>query len=187
MSQRPYDRDYSLNAIVLGATRSPGQVTLSGHDRVKAWDNQAAKGSTGATSKLNGDPIGTFKASFYLVDDSADPDADVNDFDAWETFQRLIESTTKGPKPKALPIYHPDLLRNGFFDVVEAGISGLVHDGKGGATVVVTFQEYKPPKPKKVVSATGGTAKKPGTTAAPDPNAARKAELDRLVAEAKKP
>jgi hypothetical protein len=184
----PYEQADDLDYIVLGYTPSPGRVVLSGHDRWKNWDIQKAKGTVGATSKLNGDDVGSFTATFYLAHDDLG-DNETNDFDRWEEFQRLIESMTAGPTPTALPIYHPDLARNKFAEVSSGGIGGLVHDGKGGATVVVKFVEYKPPKPK----AAAGAKAKPGASApggAPkkaDPNAAAKAELAALVAEAKKP
>lgn len=189
----PYLTDDEHSVIVLGTMRSPGVVTLSGHDRPKDWDVQKAKGTTGASSNLNGDPIGQFQASFYLADDGADP-GQPTDFDLWEDFQRVIESMTNGQTPAALPIYHPDLARNHITEVSNAGIMGMVHDGRGGATVVVKFIEYKPPKPKKSKKASA----KPGSKAAqgnntpfgpppPDPNAEAKAELASLLAEAKKP
>ncbi len=186
----PYELADDLDFLVLGQLHpSPGLLTLSGHDRVKNWDVQAAKGATGATSKLNGDPIGRFKASFYLAHDRFEDDG-TNDFDNWEDFQRILESLVNGPAPIAVPIYHPDLARNKFTEVSVSSIGGLVHDGKGGATVVVEFIEYRPPKPKPAAGAAAkpGTGKGAGAGAAkPDPNAKAKAELAALVAEARKP
>lgn len=177
------------SSIILGTRRSPGVVTLSGHDRNQNWDVQAAKGQDGETSQLNGRKLGEFQASFYLV---ADHDEEgTNDFVEWDSFRALIESTTSGPAPVALPIYHPDLCSNGFTDVVNAGIGGMVWDDRGGATVLVKFREHRPPKPKPPAKAkakaSGGTSK-PGTPPAkPDPNADAKRELQGLVDEAKKP
>ena len=180
----PDDLYLLYQGVILGGLQSPGVVTLSGHDRTKNWDVQAAKGQTGASSKLNGNPIGTFTATFYLAGDHSEAEGDDDDFERWDKFKKLVESTTNGPKPIALPIYHPDLLAQGFTEVCNGGISGMVHDGKGGATVTVKFIEFKPPKKKKIASATG----KPGTvTPTPDPNAAAKVELIRLTAIAKTP
>src|SRR5689334_20135875 len=124
----PYEQGEDLDFIVLGLTPSPGLVTLSGHDRVKNWDIQNAKGTTGASSQLNGDPIGQFTATFYLA--SYGPNgALTNDFENWEDFQRLLESLVSGPKPTAVPIYHPDLARNKFTEVSVASIGGMAHDG----------------------------------------------------------
>lgn len=185
----PYDLDEDLSSIVLGTVRSPGKVTLSGHDRDKAWDIKGAKGQVGASSSLNGDPVGQFVATFQLADDNIDG---LTDFDLWEDFQRLIESTTNGPTPVALPIYHPDLARNRFTEVTNGGIGGMIHDGKGGATVKVKFLEYRPPKPKKPAAAKakpyGETEGDIGTgRRVEDPNAAAKRELARLTEEANKP
>lgn len=179
----PYEHGETLDYIVLGDRISPGIVVLSGHDRFKKWDIQEAKGTTGASSQLNGDPVGQFTATFHLAsfDETGQP---TGDFENWEEFQRLIESMTNGPKPIALPVYHPDLARNKFTELSSGGVGGMVHDGKGGASVVVKFIEYKPPKPKAAAGAkakpgaTGGT---PGKPAKPDPNAAAKAELNALV------
>ncbi len=190
---RPYDRREELDFYVLGTgfVPSPGVMRLSGHDRNEKWDNQSAKGTTGSSSKLNGRDIGTFTATHTLSSDNVTDDGS-DDFDAWETFQRLIESTTNGPTPIALPIYHPDLARNGFTEVVSAGVGGMVHDGKGGATVTVKYQEYKPPKPKPAVKAKAKPAQTyantdEGRRSPPDPNAERKAQVAALLAEAKKP
>jgi hypothetical protein len=189
----PYEQGETLDYIVLGATRSPGVVKLIGHDRDQNWDVQAAKGSTGASSTLEGEPVGQFQASFYLA--SSPGDDGVSDFDRWEDFQRLIESTTSGPKPTALPIYHPDLARNRFTEVSNGGVGGMLHDGRGGATVIVKFIEYRPPKPKPAAKAqpkAGGSSAAGARTGVttierPDPNAAAKAKLNELLAEARKP
>ncbi len=201
---RPSEQDGELSTIVLGTTRSPGSCTISGHDRVKAWDVQAAKGQTGASSNLDGDPVGQFQVSFYLADDGGNGDGPT-DFDRWDEFQRLIESMTNGPTPFALPIYHPDLARNRFTEVSNASVGGMIHDGRGGATVIVKFIEYKPPKKKKTSTAVAKPAGKvarggsrggsPAAWAAlgasppekPDPNADAKRELAGLVEEARKP
>jgi len=168
-------------SIVLGTAVSPGVVTLSGHDRESAWETTAAKGQTGASSTLNGSPVGTFQASFYL--------ASVEDQIAWPAFQRVIESTTNGAAPVALPIYHPDLAANRFTEVCGANVGGIVRDSRGGVTVLVKFIEYRPPKPKAAKGATGsGGNATPGGAGggdANDPNADLKRELDNLVSEAR--
>lgn len=177
-----------FSAILLGDAWSPGVVTLSGHNREENWDIQSAKGSEGSSTKLNGRPVGQFQASFFL--------ADQDDVYAWHEFQRLIESTTSGPSPFALPIFHPDLAANGFTDVTNGGVGGLVWDSQGGATVQVKFLEYRPPAPKPAKKATpkssSSTARASdengyGVREKPDPNADAKRELAALVEEAQRP
>jgi hypothetical protein len=176
---KPYELDELYNVIFLGTAASPGIVTLSGHNRDKSWDIKAAKGQTGASTTLNGDPIGQFTATFYLAGDTLDGNPD--DFDKWEDFRHLIESMTAGPKPIALPIYHPDLASQRITEVTNGGIGGMVHDGKGGATVSVKFLEYRPPKPKPAVKAAAKPARVGTTTVEkPDPNAGRKLYVDGL-------
>ncbi len=94
---RPSDRDEDYSTLVLGTTRSPGVVTLSGHNRDKNWDVKAAKGQAKASSTLNGDPIGKFRASFYLVDDAIE-DTGLTQFDKWEAFQALRQAVRRLPQ-----------------------------------------------------------------------------------------
>ena len=177
------------NVLTFPDRVSPGHVTLRGHDRVKNWDVQPAKGGTGASTVLNGDPVGKFTSTFSLT--SEQPlGGDVDDFDLWEDFQAWLESLVNGPKPIAVPIYNPDLARNHFTTVTVARIGGMVKDGNGGATVEVDWLEFKPPKPKPAAKASakaGGPLAKPGTAARPDPNADAKAELANLLQQAKTP
>ena len=185
----PVDHGEELDYIVLGITPSPGMAVVSGHDRYKAWDVQAAKGTTGASSNLNGDPIGQFTVTFHLAqfDDKGLP---TGDFENWENFRRLIEAMTEGPTPTATPIYHPALAEQRFSEVSSGGIGGAVYDGMGGVSYAVKFIEYKPPKakpsgkakakPAGSVAAGGGGQFGPPPPPPPDPNAAAKAELAAL-------
>jgi hypothetical protein len=184
----PNDTADLISQLVIGnpAVVSPGVVVLSGHDRNEDWDVQAAKGSTGASSKLNGKPIARFTATFYLAGDGED---EVDDFEKWEGFQPVLESMVNGPAAVAYPVYHPDLARQRITEVSVESIGGLSYDGKGGASVVVKFIEYRPPKAKPVAKAQAKAGSRGGNSAAlaNDPNAAAKRELAGLVEQAKQP
>lgn len=189
---KEFDFPDLFNVIVLGGQVSPGKATITGHDRDQNWNIQQAKGQIGASSTLEPPDLGEFQVSFELTSDAAFGEED--DFTRWDTFQRLIESTTSGPTPFALPIYHPDLARNGFTEVVNRGIGGMLRDSKGGGVIQVKFGEHRPAKPKATKRAeskpnAGGTGAVTGTGAEqrPDPNAAAKRELAGLVDEAKRP
>lgn len=176
MSTSPATHPEIYQAIVLGGVRSPGKVTLTNCDRKHDWDVQKPKGQTGAVTVNKGPANGGFTASFFLADE--------DDVAGWDDFAALIASTVEGPKPKALSVYHPDLARNKITDVVVESIGVLQHDGKNGATCVVKFLEYRPPKPKPAAKAAAGKAKK---APRPDPNADVKRELSALVAQARTP
>ena len=172
----PIDNESLYNSVILAGVASPGKVTLSGHDRRTNWDVKAGPNLDGATvTRKDTKPI-EFTATFYLVYDKAQ---DVNDLDGWPPFQAAIESSVSGPTPKALDIYHPDLASNGIRSVVKATIGGVQHDGKGGQTIVVKFQEYKPPK----IRSGSPTGSKSSTSSANDPNAAAQAQLAALTAQ----
>lgn len=226
----PIDDEDLYNAITLAGVRSPGKVTLSGHDRKVGWDVHNAAGQSGSTITLKEIPAIEFTATFYLVQDIAQG---IDDFAAWPAFRELINSTvtpgkmTAGgslspsyladvnaqrdradalapaekaarlrdlsaqvaaaqaavaPKPsaafRALDIYHPDLAANDIKSVLKGLIGGVVHDGKGGQTIVVKFQEYRPP-----VAIGGSPSGSKTSSHATDPNAAANAELERLTAQ----
>jgi hypothetical protein len=180
-----------FSKLLLGGVYSPGVVTLTGHDRGREWDIQKPSGSEGATSKYGGESLAEFQASFFL--------ADTADFEEWPGFQRLVESTTRGAAPVALPVFHPVLAANRITDVVCGSMGGMVFDSRGGATIQIKFLEYNPPKPKPPARATarggGGGATGTAGSGAPgapapapyDPNAAAKAQLNSLMEEASKP
>lgn len=164
----PIDFEEAYTSIILGGVKSPGVVTLTGHDRKVEWDVKNGNGQSGASTTLKSIPPVEFTATFYL--------ADADDIDAWPAFHGLINSTLSGRTPKALDIYHPDLVENEIVSVVKALVGGAVHDKKGGQTRVVKFQEYKPPKPK------GGSPAGSSTSAkAKDPNQAALDELAKLT------
>ncbi len=157
--------------IIIAGETTPGVVKLTGHDRKVSWDVKTGAGQSGATTTLKDIPPIEFTAAFYLVSQE--------EIDAWAAIDTLIRSTVAGAKPKALDVYHPDLATNGITSLVLASFGGVVHDGKGGQTITVKFQEYKPPKPKGG-SPTGSKAK------GPDPNAAANAELAALTEQYKR-
>jgi len=171
----PIDDPELFDAITLGGQRSPGTLTqITGHDRIVNWDVKTAKGQKGATTTLKDIPPAPFAVEIYL--------ATLEDFAAWDAFKEVIDSTVAGPTPKALDIYHPDLAEQGITSVVKAGTVGTKHDGKGGQTKIVRFQEYAPPQPKTgTVSGSSTSSKREREEN--DPNAAANAELKRLTDE----
>ncbi len=156
------------NKVILAGVRSPGRVTLSGHDRKIGWDVKKATGQKGATMTRTGEDLVEFAASFYLADDE--------DFEAWPAFDGLLRSSVGGTTPKALDIYHPDLVINRIVSVVLVSIAGVIHDGKGGQTINVKLSEYRPPQ--KASGSPSGSKAKPK-----DPNADLLNQLNGLTAE----
>ncbi len=164
----PINDEELFNVIELGGVASPGVVkSISGHERKINWDVKEGEGQSGASSTLKSVPLRTITVTFFLADEEQ--------IGLWPAFRTLCYSTIKGAKPIALDIYQPDLAVNEVRSVVLASMGGPVHDGKGGQTIAVIFQEYAPPKPKGG-SASGSKAKK-----GPDPNAAANAELAALT------
>lgn len=178
MSSMPATHPAIYKSIIADLVESPGVVTLSGHELAPEIETKSAKGSTGATNTVHGQKIGRFTATFNLID--------LDDVTAWESFSKILASTFNGPKPKAISCYHPDLVRQRITDVVVESLGPLQYDSKGGATAVVKFVEYRPPRAKPAAKAggTNGTGARQGTTRI-DPNAAAKRELALLLEQAK--
>lgn len=173
------------NKLKLAGVPSPGVVTLSGHKRNIDWDVKAGGAQDGASTTRKGKTPSEFTATFYLVKDLT---IELDEFLMWELgFVPVLKATFDGTLPQAVDIYHPDLALLDIKSVVVKSIGGLEYDGKGGARVSVTFLEYVPPKKKQAAKPKGSTTAKPGEPSKPDPNAAAKATLDALLAEARRP
>lgn len=170
----PLDHESAYDAILLAGKRSPGRVTLSGHDRAFDWDVKKVKGAGGASTSYNGDDPTEFQASFYLVRDDAEG---IDDLEGWPEFVGIVKSAIAGASVKALDVYHPDLVANGITQVVPKKIGGAVHDGKGGQTITITFLEYRAPKPA------GGAVR--GSKKKPDPDQALLDEVAKLTTQYK--
>lgn len=151
----PATSDDLYDSILFDGQNSPGVVKLSGHVRQQNLDVKESDGQKGAATTWKGTKIGKFTATFNLA---YDPGTGYNDFVLWDEFAQLIWSTVpplSGDKPVAKDIWHPDLERNGFKSVILDTMGEMIHDGKGGATIAVTFSEYYPPKPAKPGNASG--------------------------------
>lgn len=176
-----FDNPELYESIVLAGVRSPGVVTISGHDRDHGWDVKKGPGQTGATTERTSEDPVEFDCTFYLVRDLI---REIDDIARWPEFLAVARSSISGPAPKALDIYHPDLASNDIKSVVLRKVVGVVHDGKGGQTVKLRFLEYRPPK-KKGGAPSGSKSKKPDPKK-PDPDQAALDELARLTDEYKR-
>ncbi len=170
----PLDHESAFDVLIVGGVRSPGKVTLSGHDRAFEWDVKKVKGQKGASTTFNGEDVAEVTATFFLLRDDVQG---IDDLEEWPAFVGLIKSSVSGSNVKALDVYHPDLVANGITQLVPKKIGGAVHDGKGGQTIAITFLEYRAPKPA------GGQLR--GTKKKPDPDQALLDEVSRLTAQYK--
>jgi hypothetical protein len=185
----PYLNEELFDAITLAGVKSPGKVTLSGHKRAEKWDVKEGDGQDGASTTRKGKELAKFTATFELL---YDPTQNIDEFESWDSFLKVLRRPVASKDPVALDIYHPDLAELDIKSVVVVSIGGKNHSGKGSATVAVEFLEYSPPKPKKAKGAKGGKTSNGGKTggganAQVDPNEAAKRELANLLNEAKKP
>lgn len=175
----PVDNPELYDSIVVGGKRSPGVVTLSGHDRKIGWDVKKGPGQSGATTTRTSEDPAEVTCKFYLADDE--------EFTAWDSFEQVLKSTVSGANPQALDIYHPDLVSRDIKSIVLKTLGGVVHDGMGGQTISVVLLEYRPAKAKGGTPSGSQTKSKTDKAAQKDdPNAAALAELAALTEEYKR-
>lgn len=174
--------DLSWGKLVLGGVVLPGVCKITRFPRVDDWDIQRANGKKGATTKLKGSGPVEFTATFELVDDPL-----LNELEEWEEAQALIESTTSGATPKALPVYHPSLALLKVGPVCKKEVGSLEALGGGKFSISCSFVEYAPPKPSStkspVPSSASGAGYKGGGS---DALSQATAQLDKLIAEGSK-
>ncbi len=170
----PIDNPKSYDSFLLGGVPSPGVARFSFPERPYGWDQQAGKGSDGATVVLNSTKLVEFDVELYLWRDHL-----VDHFTRWDSWKKVLLLPVADGSEKALDIYHPQLEEIGVRSVVVKSWAPPQPDGKGGATAKVKFLEYRPVKKKlgsgkpDGSSANGGKKKDPNA----DTNRAAKEEL----------
>ena len=147
------------DVLRIGNVRSPGGGTISGADWKFGGDVKDADAQKGATTSRINEPLKRFDAEFFIV--NTVDDLGTSEFDLWDPFQALLESSVSGTEPVALEVYHPALSQNHITAVTVAMIGQVVPDDRGGARVKVSFIEYRPPKPARVGGA--GKVKSPNS------------------------
>lgn len=140
----PSNNETLWGRLRVGGAISPGQCRISGPGLVIGWDVANASASSGGVTTRINEPIKEFEAEFELTDE--EDELNISDFDRWDDFEKVLLSSSSRAKPKALPVYHPDLARVGITAAVLKSIGPVQLDGKGGGKIKVAFIEYKPPK-----------------------------------------
>lgn len=191
-----FDDAEFFDAVIVEDQISPGKVTITGHDWAEKWETKEQQGATGEVALHKGQEVRPFQLTFDLVLDPEDPEGE-SDFDRWQLFAELLRSSTSGPEPRALFIFHPDLASNMITSVVLVSIGGMIRsEDPGRAQVQVVLRPYDPArdKPVKPATAGGGSGSGSATPTAPgeappkpDPNAAAKEELAQLLDAAEAP
>jgi hypothetical protein len=174
-----YNNEELYSKLDVAGVKSPGVVTLSGHALTEDFEVKKGKGQDGATTTRQGRAPAEFTSSHYLVNDPTNPISG-NEHAEWYEFVKVLQKyMTDGESPGAVDLFHPDLAVLRISSATPKKITGLIYDGKGGATGTVTWIQYLPPKDKKSSNASGSktAVSKDGR---PDPNAAIRAERDAL-------
>lgn len=183
MSVNPIDHPELYESFLLAGERSPGVCKLGGPMLDHGWAKQEPKGSSGGETIQNGTKLVEFTAELYLWRDS-----EVDHFARWVEWRPILRRPIAKGASKALDIYHPQLDELGVTSVVCAKEGSLEPDGRGGATVKLSFLQYAPPQPKAAGKPSGSSSQASGADAngkpkppKKDPNQDLKDEVDGLV------
>lgn len=181
----PLDDPEVWDVAVIAQVEVPGLSKIKGASRKFKWDEKEGPGASGATHTYRGDR----PAHFSLIVHLWEPEH----FDEWADLAPLLV-----PDPKrgirALDIYHPALESLGISAVVVEELGQPENDGKGLWTIEVKLSEYKPaPKatasgtPSGAASGKGKTGANGSANAPPTAKTEQEKEIERLLAEARKP
>lgn len=171
------------DVLYVAGQPSPGIAQVTGFSRSSDWDVKKAKGSSGASATLQGEPLAKGKAKFLLWLPAH--------FAAWDDFRVLLKSGQKDAKKiTALDVQYPDLADLEIHSIVTEDVGQLVDEGGGLSSVTVDILEYRAPTKAggtpNAAQATQWTDGPNGNPQKPDSAASQQEkELDDLLKKAK--
>jgi len=95
----PIENPGSYTFAMLGGTRTPGILTISGNNgSPRKWDERGGYGLTGSTLVFTGKGLAAFDMLLELYT--------VKDWNDWVSFQKVI-AVPANARPKVLDVVHP--------------------------------------------------------------------------------
>ncbi|MBN9161516.1 MAG: hypothetical protein J0I07_11165 [Myxococcales bacterium] len=167
--------------ILIGTDPSPGNVTITAPNSPRNWDERKGYGYSGASLVFTGNGLAVFDGVFRFWDE-----AHSVLWDAYAT--RHFMAPQLGLKGTSIGIYNPVLVKppHKITQVVVTDVKGWTQVDDGLWETVVSFKEFRPPKPALVKPTPGipaGTVPKPTIKDAQDAEiAAKLAELQKVMA-----
>lgn len=144
----PLSTPEAYEVATIGGVPTPGVIArggVTGFKRDTDIDVQKGKGSTGASTTIQGDPPaegGTITVTLWR---NGEVEGDPNDFADADAFRDMLEGAKR--KKLALDIQHPDINDLGIVSVLVKSIGQREDAGKGRSTVTYAFTEYRKAKP----------------------------------------
>lgn len=164
---------------------NPGRAIIAGAGQLWKWDEKDAPGTQGSNLTYRGARNSTFKITlrFWLEEHFAE----------WDDWQTLLAYDATKKTVKAVDIYAPKLADRGIKSVIIHDISSVDEIGVTRWAVVITCQQYSPPKVSPTSTPNSSTAN--GThftesasgTPATDAEDAQQQEIAKLFAIAQQP
>lgn len=137
----------AYDAFRLGPATWTGKVEVVGASDAREWEKVKGQGTAGATTKYAGEGLAEFGVRFYCWEPEH--------FDAFERDIRpQLAKPKPNVKPKALEVDYPELAKIGIRRVVCTNVGTLeVADESGLYFYLVSFLQFRPPKPVQVLKA----------------------------------
>lgn len=126
-----------VDYIELAGERSPGLADVVGIRAPIQWDDRRGYGLSGATTVYRGFGLATWSVRIRLYSES--------DWEAWESFSRLLARPAAGERAQALDIVHPLLDALGIASCVIVDPGAPEQSDDGVWTVDVKMKEFRRP------------------------------------------
>jgi hypothetical protein len=182
----PIDFPALWDTIKIAGKQSPGIATITDSaGRPYKWDKKEGPGTEGDTKTYRGQRSSDFSITFLLWTREH--------FAEWDAFSPLLEyDASKGKAIKAVAIEHPGLNALKIRNVIVEFVGVPQPKSDGTTTIKVDFSEYYPAKNRNATgtptSAKSSSSSGPGAPKAPSQaKSKQEEEIERLLAEAKKP
>lgn len=139
---------------IIGGRKWSGIATVEGCDREVDVQIDKGKGSSGASTKIQGEKLAEPKITFLLyrgVDHSGVNFVDY--FAEWESFKGVFELPLDDKNPQAITVEHPQFANNGIRACIVKKMGDLRPEPDGRVSITVELVEFRKSKPS------GGTVK----------------------------
>ena len=182
MSANPLLLPEAFDVIIVGGEYLPGLADVGKPKRTFKWDKKEGPGTQGDALTYRGSRLVSWVVELTFWE--------AEQVEEWDVKRPGLEPDPKNVR--ALDIVHPVLDRQKIRSIVVEEITELFPKLKGGWGVQIGFNEYKAPAKANASgtpkgSASSGGASGGSATKLPTAKTAQELELERLLAEAKRP
>jgi hypothetical protein len=133
-----------VDKLLLAGRMSPGICEIDGASSPREWEEIKGYGWSGGILKFLGVRLSHFTVRFHLYDE--------RDWEDWAVFRPLLFKPPIGKRPRALDVWHPQLVQVGISSVQVEDLLAPVQSDDGVWTIEVKLVETRLHKASPMVS-----------------------------------